>query len=805
VCSSDLYVFNAIGKSYFDILTFMPHQSYYIASQSRIDDRPSALSNVIISRGAFAGNPLYETCLNEQGIFYSAADASRSSGISCKFMSPSDDKFYGRYGIIVNYYQESTYDVASRLGIDQGAVVDDMMQDYGIVAIYSKYEVGGSTPGVGLYYWADNDLVLLGTYPIVLPENTWHWLKMNFIDGQLRMWYRLDGEQDWTLIFGGVYNAAIMPWNQDTFGRGAVFLENSTPHVDTYPFFSGDQVIPVASLYGMVAGEYYKVDDEIIHVSSLSIDITPSVTLTHDTEHAFRSSTFVVPAGSFGISLGTADSLHSDNYYVGCALVVSGADGTAGKAFRITGYDAIAPDDWSPVGSYAFPDTWQDHVGDARYGSWVQSNKRIVYVSEDPSGVIADGCTARITPALIIDERGATDPGDPTCTSEPTTHDASFASIYRAKAVVSDWVDGFTGDPDWTIEDVIRYAVEGAGGAVSFGALQDGNVTTSGTWGASNWFDGMRSFSADITIPSLSSGDEVGCAFRMPTAPVSSGSSGPTTSSGYMVTVQRDDDGYWAVLRMCVGGVWSIPERQPIDFVPSGTLRVSCQDSNFGLWINRKLVGNFYEATNVLGDFMSFVSRTAKTFYCHLSEIPDFISMWAIDASSNALSVVGSLIQDRRIYFSENADGSLYFYRYRRDAGSMPDIGLALTDTTGADVVPWTRTQGIKFVEDADASLLYQYGMSYNLLVARWANSVDDTMRYGKWFRADQAARVNDIGVSILPYPKYQVGDSIVVTYPDSSTKRIDIIGTSLNIQASMNQIEVTEDLSCIGHVSIVS
>ena len=66
-----------------------------------------------------------------------------------------------------------------------------------------------------------------------------------------------------------------------------------------------------------------------------------------------------------------------------------------------------------------------------------------------------------------------------------STHDKSIASVYTTKAVICNWANFYTCDADWTLESIIRYIVEGAGGKCSFASFVDGPLTTAGTWGLS--------------------------------------------------------------------------------------------------------------------------------------------------------------------------------------------------------------------------------------------------------------------------------------------------------------------------------
>jgi hypothetical protein len=782
--------FTASSRGAEALASHTPHQSYYLASQSKVNDRPSALSNVIIASGHFDGNPLYNTKLNEHAVFYTAADASRSTVISAKFKIPASPIVSGKYGLIVNYYRESAYDVATRLGVSQSTVTTDMAQDHGIVALYSDVEAGG-VPGFGIYHWHENTFDLLGTVEIAIPDDTWHWLKLSFIDGVIELSYRLDADAEWDLLLSATYNNADMPWKNDSFGRGAVYLENVSAHQASWPFYSGDVVVPVQDISAFSGASTVIVDDEQISITGTSPDIVATDELTV-VEAAFRNDSFV--SSGYAVVLDTDEDVRSDGYYNNCALVVNSGSGT-GKAFKIVGYDAVAPQNWVPSGSYTDPDKWQDHVGDPLHGSWQASNKRRAYVSTDPSGVLAPGAKVQIVPALLVDERGANSTAD-------TTHSGSVASVYSADHVLCDWVNGFTGDPDYDLEELIRYVLEVAGSDVSFAAYLNGNVSTTGTWGTSNWYSGSRSFISRLTLPSFSDGDEVGWVFRAPAAGSGSTADGPTIASGYMVTIQRDGSDYYAVARINVAGVWSILEKAMINFVPQGTLRCSVQDQVFSLWVNNYLVASFYDGTDTDGEYMALTSKTAKTFSAYYGELTDFISMWAIDAASQSVNILSEVISDRRVFFRTEPDGSIYFYRRRASAGEIPDIVFGFQHGQLTDVITWSRAEGAKFIETSDEALLQEFGIRYSVVNTRWAKNVDDTVRWARWMRADQYARSRVTILDIVPHPGIQVGDCLTVDLP-IGTQTLDVMALSTSLSVTQDGLTFTQNLQGIAHASL--
>ena len=128
-----------------------------------------------------------------------------------------------------------------------------------------------------------------------------------------------------------------------------------------------------------------------------------------------------------------------------------------------------------------------------------------------------------------------------------------------------------------------------------------------------------------------------------------------------------DYAGYWATLEYSnENGNFMWVERMPIALNLKGKVTVSVQDQVFSMWVNGLLVASFNDLSIDVGPYVAFTSKTAKTFRVRIGELCDFISMWAIDASSNANQVLSDVISDRRVFFSDAGNGGLFFYRLRR-------------------------------------------------------------------------------------------------------------------------------------------
>ena len=807
-----------LNRSFHEITQYTPHQSYYIASQDKSGSNPADLTSMVINRGLFSGDPVQNSKINQQGIMYSTISASRAGSITAKFKVPSDTVFKGKFGLIANYYQESSYDVATRLGVNQDDVTSDLAQDNGLLVVWSETEFSGA-PGFGVYVYVNGVPQPISSVSFALTKDIFFWLTLTFIDGKLNLFYRPDGTAAWTTVISTVYTSSTMPWQPNTFGRPAIFMENITKQISVYGFDAEADCIGLDGTFtGVDLGDYI-MDDEIINISGFS----PNLVLNMDLHPVERFYSYVDTVGNdsnpfignpieFPVTGdGTLDetgqhyvgSINADGYFNDCCLVVTAGQG-AGKAFKITGYDWGAPPHWVPT--VDAPDGWQSHVGDKAYGYWglsvddtrgtpVSQGCR-VFVEQDPGSFITtDGTTTcRIVRGLMVGERGKN-------STEATSHDAGLMSRYTPLAVLCGWANVFTADPDWTLEGIVRYVVEGAGGTVKFNSFVDSDVATALAWELIGPYGdaalSLNTFVGDFSIPALSPGDEIGAAFRLPAAPTYA-VGGPNATAGYMITIMNSGGNYFASFKKCTSGTWTELERFPILFTPSGTAQISVQDSFFSLWVNNYNVASFQDSSYPSGDYMVFTSKTAKSFHVHIPELTDFISMWAISASSNANQVLGDVLSDRRVFFADDGNGGLRFYRVRSSAGVMPDIGFAYKIGNNTDVVSWTRGEGAKFIEEADPASLEAYGIRYADINTRWALTVDDTIRFARWFRADQKARATSAMLECVPHPAYQAGDYINVEGID-----IDIIGLTFSLEIDANSVKCLQSIQGIGHAEL--
>lgn len=218
-------------------------------------------------------------------------------------------------------------------------------------------------------------------------------------------------------------------------------------------------------------------------------------------------------------------------------------------------------------------------------------------------------------------------------------------------------------------------------------------------------------------------------------------------------------------------------------------MRISVHEETFSVWVEDALIMSFVDASYI-GNYMAFVSRTTKTFNVIVPEMMDYIDIFAMDARTPAVSVLASLIGDRRIFFRDSADGSLYFYRTRDYVEEVPDMVYSIRNSKTDQTFSWARTESIKFVEDIDHTLAKDIGIVYQVLNAQYANTAKDVLDYGMYARKQAKANSDIYAIEMAIHPGYEPGDCIEV-----DGTMIDIISTNMTIEIGSGSFSCTENI----------
>jgi hypothetical protein len=785
-------IVSGIGKSAKRLSQWSPDQGIYIPSQSRMHDYPANMTQVIRAAGQWESvdpesetSPLKLKDLNKLGVLYSTARASRGGAMRGKFYYPSDTYFKPYYGVGVNYYRESAAEAAERLGVEVDDLEDDMYGHNGLVAIHSLTEHTGGVPGVALYLWKDSTLTKLTSVSLSIPADTWHWLQMEFIEGEVRIKYRLDSNAVWTDILTYMYANATSPWKSDTLGRGVLVVKNVVPSTPSYGLGSDDMILAGNGFSTFPASGTVQVDNEQMTYSSMTgsalpvggntsyWDVSP-FSLTVDPDPAYTSGTRVLAV--------EVDSLDgTDGKFNNMAVVFVSTNSNVGivtplyRTSKIVAMDGVPPRMWEPLGD--FYSGWTNDKGDLTKGFWFTpgpgSGYAGIYVDQNPWDVIFvpempyvhpyTKCMMMVRRGLNLTARGANG-------TAATAHGPSTINLVTGKFVQVGIAASFSQDEDQSLEDAIQTIVRLAGGNASCQAEIDEDHVFSSA-GVTIAYSDFKNFIATFDLPTLSDGAGVGVAFR--NFGVSMVSGYPyAAGGGYYIDIGRTGTAYsLSLYNIANSGAPVLLERAPIRpfntngsataNIPVGTVKVSVQDSMFSVWLNGRYLHTFNHTMYATAPNMAFVSRQAATFHIHVSELKDLLADIVVGVRGNGMSVLSELLADRHIFWRDEPDGSMFFYRSRIDQGVLPDIVSAVAAVRTDTVVSRVRSEGLKISEVSDPFLLGRYGNTFVTMNARHANDVTEAYREAILLINEQRAEAMSRRLVMDVHPGLQPGDLI--------------------------------------------
>jgi hypothetical protein len=802
-------VISGVGKSARRLAQWSPDQGIWIPSQARMHSNPASMTQVVRAAGQWESTdpddedaPARLKDLNRLGVLYSAARPSRGGAMRGKFYFPSDSHLKPYFGVAINYYRESAAEAAERLGVEVDELEDDMYGHNGIVAIYGTTEHNGGT-GISLNLWKDSVLTRLTSVSVGMSANTWYWLQVEFIEGEVRVKYRNAASSTWLEAIVYVYNHASLPWKRETLGRGAIVVKNVMPSKTAYGIGSSDMTLCVDSNSDWPASGTILIDNEQVIYNGKSGNSGYGYPLYIDYPPAAR----LMVLGSVGgfLSVHNSDLPNTNNYYNGYGAVVRSP---AHRTFRIDGYAASFGNPvqlWTDYSNYSAG--WTRFIGDPAYGAWANTGGTALLLNEDPTKYLNFGLNpwqywytdvqVLIKPAFYITDRGA----NGTAAVAHGTSGTMTATLYTDKSVQVAAAASFSQDEDQTMEDAIRTIVGLAGGKASCRSLVD-EATFSGT-GVKGIWRAQPNFVASFDLPpSIVNGGGFGIACRGQ-ASILSGTNTmpyamPYASGGcYYIEIRNVNGQYWLSFFDCPShNVYTVIEDVPLrqtnthgaatPYVPTGTVKVSVQDSFFSVWLNGRYLHTFYDArySGSSRMYMALVSRqAAASVYFHVSELDDLLADIVVGTRGNGMSVLGELIADRHILWREEPDGSLYFYKGRDYIGSLPDIVSGVSEIATDNVISRVRAEGLTISEVANLPVIHQHGSSFVTLNARHANDVGEARAEANYLIDESYYGSQPRRLTMDVHPGLQPGDTVEwFDHAASIWKAVSVRGQQITI-----------------------
>jgi hypothetical protein len=489
----------------------------------------------------------------------------------------------------------------------------------------------------------------------------------------------------------------------------------------------------------------------------------------------------------------------------------AGASLVFDRTFRLVGYDWAIPNMWKPSASYKSAG-WSVYVDNATYGGWYSyaggNLEKGLYLSPTGTGAVISDMEydsapyehyVRLLPAMYLAKRGVK--------GGVVTHGASKVINYVPIELWVDRAEFFSVDEDITLGDALKRIIRLTGGGFSDNALVNGTaVTGTSMWGLVPFFT-QPDFIADITIPAnVPASARIGVVFRDDT-PIN-----VAMMHGRYVYLQGNT---LYLSKFSDGLNFGPPSYGTVEIIESiqlsglstdrvGVMRVSVQDDRVSVWLDHRLLHSFIVPDAPIdGYYAGFAVQnpslvSVPNVSCRVSELCDLMADITVGVRGNGMSVLGEMLDGRRVNFRCEPDGSLYFYKTSTDAGILPDIVISDEKSEADEVVSRVRVEGIKIAELADFDLLSDIGNLFETINSRWADSVPGLVRDGQYHLTTTKGHATAHQMATVYHPALQPGDKAKVNINGQLTdiKILSAVvafgfnGENFNIQASLEACE---------------
>jgi hypothetical protein len=479
-------------------------------------------------------------------------------------------------------------------------------------------------------------------------------------------------------------------------------------------------------------------------------------------------------------------------YYNACALAIIEGPGK-GQVFDITGYDYTAPYQWVPD---SLDPGWESFVGNLAYGSWVNQEMRRVFVAKDPTNVFTTETKAIIVPGLKISQRGIVIDESGLEVIDKTTivnHGQSICSLYRDAYMDTRNFQYFTGERDWMLEDMIR-EISGKANLLDLSVekrLDQSDVgLTAGLdkdTAQANAVSGETAI-VNFTVSNWNSGG-VGLAVF------------PAVDSDIemaAVVVRETDIVYYK------GNTPEIVETFP--YTTSGEFTISFQSTSFSVWNNGRFICHFMfpESNADQPDFhqgfkIGVITFNVIEYSASWSMLDNRVDNYILDIGQSGYQLIEGLIGEKQIYFVDDADGNLRFFRTHEIVNEGEPLNLhisgSITDSD-TDLKTRLRVEGAEIVELADFAALARYGNRFAMIGLREPNNIIEAMREAEFIQADLLRSSTSLPLRGAMDARIEPGDIVEIYYADGIRS---ILVKSMSVDMSLDRDNVTFDMSLDG------
>jgi hypothetical protein len=468
--------------------------------------------------------------------------------------------------------------------------------------------------------------------------------------------------------------------------------------------------------------------------------------------------------------------------YNDCALVFTDGPG-AGTAYRITGYDYTAPQQWVPVNTIS---GWENFVGESQQGEWVDQDYRRVFVDKNPSSVFTEDTRAMIVPALVISQRGIklNDEGVETVEDYgAVAHANSVCSIFRNAFVGVRSFQYFSGEKDWTLEEMLG-EIFGKANVIDF--TSEKRLYTSGIGNGSQ-------LDTTSALADAIEGESAIVKFQ-----VNSWSSG-----GIGLAVFPPDEGEFSDVEMAAvvvrqnqidlyrGAAPALVESYPLQQAIEGQFTISFQRVSFSVWNNGKFLCHFdwpesraEDSTLNAGFKIGVLTSGPVSYFVDWPMLDQRVDNYILDIGQSGLSLATSLIGEKRVYFLDDMDGNPHLFRSFTLVNEDDPLDLAVSSSvTKSDIELRTRlrVEGAEVAEMIDYDAIALHGNRFALIGLREANNILEAHREGTLIQEDLLRTYTQIPLTGAMDCRLEPGDLVEIYFDDGKrTVLIDSMNTTM-------------------------
>lgn len=472
------------------------------------------------------------------------------------------------------------------------------------------------------------------------------------------------------------------------------------------------------------------------------------------------------------------------DFYNDCILICIDGPGK-GRTMKITGYDYYAPHQWVP---YDSSDTnWQSYVGNLSKGKWVDKKYRRFFVNENITGVFGAGSKFVIAPSLKVTKRGANE-------STATAHATSIASLVGGVSMLNEGAQAktfeyYSSERDMTLGWMVKEIARKANVLdVSQEMRLSGNYPTDQDFDFTKALLGAKqgeSAVVDFNVSNWGSGGGIGLAVF----------AGDEDIESVAVLVYQNSVRFYRYQDGQVFLLQNFPTPESV----TGDFTISFQKDVFSVWNNGRFLTHFFwieseaqETTFDRGYSIGVINDLSLTCTVSWSELDSRVDNYILDIGQSGISLVQSLVGEKRLFFLDDQNGNLKLFRNRAEINPDDPQNLQISQADNlvdTDVKTRLRSEGVEIVEVADYEALSEHGNLFTMIGLREPNNIAETVREITLILDDALRSGSETVLTGAADPRVEPEDLLLVSLEPDGDKFVRINSVGFRLSGGQNPV----------------